>query len=164
VTRPIIALFERRVAAELAIGALAGRSFRRDQISLVRRDWGELRDSPDDTGAGLGGLGVLLAGVPSRAIPGIGTVLAAGPLVVAIRRGAPITPMPTAGGELHSALVGIGCTNCVARTYTEGVRRGGTLVAVHAAAGRVVEVRAVLRWACTAAVCSGIPVPPEVEA
>ncbi len=138
--QPIVELFERRVAAELAIGALAGRSVRRDQISLVRRDWAEVGDSPHDAGAGLGGLGVLLVGVAPRTIAEIGTVLAVGPLAAIMD--SPCRLPSAAGGELRGALLHIGCTTSEASAYIDGVRRGGTLVAVHGAAWAV-EVRAV---------------------
>ena len=159
---PIIGFFEQRTAAELAIGALAGRSFRRDQISVVRREWLELSESPVDANAGLGGLGVLLVDAVPLAIPAIGTVLAVGPLVDAMCSARP-APTGTSGGALHGALVYVGCTNGQAGAFSEGVRRGGTLVVVHAAAEQAGDVRAVLRWALTADPCTGIPASPDDE-
>jgi hypothetical protein len=161
VAEPVIGLFERRVAAELAIGALAGRRVRRDQISVVRRDWTELGDTPHDAGAGLGGLGVLLADVAPRNVAEIGTVLAVGPLVAVM--GSPSALPSAAGGELCGALLGIGCTTDEAGVYIDGVRRGGTLVAVHGAAWAV-EVRAVMRWASAADACAGRAGPVAAEA
>lgn len=162
VAQPVIELFERRAAAELAIGALAGQSVRRDQISVVRRDWTELGDSPHGAGAGLGGLGILLAGGAQRTIPEVGTVLVVGPLVAIM--GSPWRlPSGAAGGELRGALLQVGCTTGEAGAYIDGVRRGGTLVAVHDAAWAV-EVRAVMRRAAAAGVWAGRTGPVATRA
>lgn len=157
-TPPIVGLFQRRAAAELAIGALAGRGFRRDQISVVRRDWHELRESPCDAGAGLGGLGALLVAAEPLAIPALGNVLAVGPLLDAVR-GAPPVRSETIGGPLQSALLDAGCSGGEAGVYCEGVRRGGTLLVVYVGEEQAAEARAVLRWALTAGSCSGISAP-----
>jgi uncharacterized protein (TIGR02271 family) len=74
----------------------------------------------------LGGLGGLLVGLGALAIPGIGPVLAAGPLVSALA-GAGIG---AATGGLLGALVNAGIPEEHAGYYAEGVRRGGTLVTV----------------------------------
>ena len=150
--QPIVELFERRVAAELAIGALAGRRVRRDQISVVRRDWTALGDTPHDAGAGLGGLGVLLVGVAPRTVPEIGAVLAVGPLAACMA--SPCALPSAAGGDLRGALLQVGCTTGEAGAYIDGVRRGGTLVVVHDAAWAV-EVRAVMRRAAAGDIWAG---------
>ena len=85
-----------------------------------------------EIGAGLGavaggGAGVL-AGLGLLAIPGIGPVVAAGwlaALAVGAVGGA-------AAGGLLGGLVGSGISAEHAEVYAEGVRRGGTLVTVHA--------------------------------
>lgn len=76
----------------------------------------------------MGGLGGLLVGVLALPIPGIGPVIAAGPIAAALT-GAGIG---AAVGGIIGALTGMGVPEDDARTYEEGVKRGGTLVTVTA--------------------------------
>ena len=72
-----------------------------------------------------GGVG-LLAGIGALAIPGVGPVVAAGWLIATLTgagAGAGV-------GGLLGSLVGHGVRHEDAEVYSEGVRRGGTLVAV----------------------------------
>ncbi len=93
-------------------------------------------------GASLGGVAGLLAGLGLLAIPGIGPVVAAGWL-------ASTAAMAAAGGTaggLIGALTQSGHDENEARTYAEGVQRGGTLVTVraddsHAAAAEAIMQR-----------------------
>jgi stress response protein YsnF len=90
-------------------------------------------------GAAVGGLGGLLVGLAALAIPGVGPVLAAGPLAAALA-GAGIGAV---AGGLIGALTDAGVPEEQAGLYAEGVRRGGTLVTVSAADGeadRIVDI------------------------
>ena len=88
------------------------------------------------TGAGLG----ILAGLAVLAIPGIGPIVAAGPLVAALGTGAATVGAATAlgagigavSGALVGPMVEAGIPRPDAEAYSEGVRRGGTLVVVRA--------------------------------
>ena len=80
------------------------------------------------TGAALGGVAGLLAGAAALAIPGFGPIIAAGPIAAALT-GAGIGAV--AGGGI-GALIKQGVPEEDAKYYTEGVRRGGTLVTVQA--------------------------------
>jgi uncharacterized protein (TIGR02271 family) len=80
------------------------------------------------TGAAVGGVLGLVAGAASLAIPGIGPIIAAGPLAAALA-GAGIGAV--AGGAI-GALTNLGVPEDEAHYYAEGVRRGGTLITVHA--------------------------------
>jgi hypothetical protein len=87
-------------------------------------------------GTVLGGAAGLLAGIGALAIPGIGPVVAAGWLVAALT-GAGVG---AAAGGLVGSLTGAGVSNDEAHVYSEGVKRGGTLVTVRtqdADAGRI---------------------------
>ena len=76
-----------------------------------------------------GGAG-LLAGLGMLALPGIGPVIAAGWLATAI---AGAVADGAAGGVI-GALVEAGVSQKDAALYVEGVRRGGTLIAIRTAA------------------------------
>ncbi|WP_375382450.1 hypothetical protein [uncultured Sphingomonas sp.] len=96
------------------------------------------------TGALLGGAGGLLAGLGLLAIPGLGPIVAAGWLA-ATAVGAGIG---AAGGAATGSLVGAlknsGHTDEEANVYSEGVRRGGTLVSAKVPDAQAVEAEAVL--------------------
>jgi uncharacterized protein (TIGR02271 family) len=147
----VVGLYDRIEDARDAVESLVNNGFRREDISLVASDAsGEYQmyttaDQGEDaaggaaTGAGIGavigGLGGLLVGLGALAIPGIGPVLAAGPLISALA-GAGIG---AAAGGLLGALVDLGIPEDQARTYEEGVKRGGTLVSLTASDDRAQE-------------------------
>src|SRR5438309_1242670 len=94
-TKSVVGLFETGEQAERAIRALHDRGFARNQISVAMRDQVEQaalarevgsHETAEAAGTGavgggiLGGMAGLLIGVGALAVPGIGPVLAAGPL------------------------------------------------------------------------------------
>lgn len=139
--KTIVGLFDQFSDAQQAVRELVDIGFLRDEISLVANDAkGEYGQSiaPADqmsntvagagTGAVLGGIGGLLVGLGALAIPGIGPVIAAGPLAATLL-GAGVG---AAAGGMIGALVDAGVPEEQAGYYAEGVRRGGTLVSVRA--------------------------------
>jgi len=83
------------------------------------------------TGAGAGGvlggtLG-LLAGIGALAIPGVGPLIAAGPVLAALSGAA----AGAAVGGLTGALVGLGIPEIEAKAYEGKIRGGNVLIAVH---------------------------------
>ncbi len=145
--KTVVGLFDDRAAAKAAVRELLGEGVRRNDIGLMAK---RLDDEPRDveveyveedgheqvedmakgagTGAAIGGAAGLLLSLSALAIPGIGPVLAAGPLAALIA-GAGVGA--TAGG-LISGLTRLGLDDDDADTYAEGLRRGGTLVSVNA--------------------------------
>ena len=79
-------------------------------------------------GAAFGGVGGLLVGLAGLSIPGIGPIVAAGPIASALA-GAGIGAV--AGGTI-GALRRLGVPEQDAHYYAEGVRRGGVLVTADA--------------------------------
>lgn len=136
--KTVVGLYDDLTAAEGAVRELQNNGFSRDDISVMSRDRhtttttttgtqaGEGAAAGAGTGAVLGGLGGLLVGLGALAIPGIGPILAAGPLATTL---AGIGAGAAAGG-IVGALVGLGIPEEQAHVYAEGVRRGGTLVMV----------------------------------
>jgi hypothetical protein len=150
--RTVVGLFDRFEEAQEVVRELRDAGFRGDEINLIARDAnGEYTqnlntdrvagdsDVSDGAGAGagigavLGGIAGFLVGLGALAIPGIGPVLAAGPIIGALG-GAGIGAV---SGGLIGALVDWGVPDEHANYYAEGVRRGGTLVAVRAEETRV---------------------------
>jgi len=79
-------------------------------------------------GGAIGGTAGLIAGIAGLAIPGIGPIIAAGPIVAALT-GAGIG---AAAGGLIGGLTHVGVPEEDAGFYAEAVRRGGALVTVRA--------------------------------
>jgi hypothetical protein len=91
-------------------------------------------------GALIGGLGGLLVGLGALAIPGIGPVIAAGPIVAAIT-GAGLGAVT---GGMVGALIDLGIPDTQAQLYAEGVRRGYNMVAVHTPESRADQARLIM--------------------
>jgi hypothetical protein len=83
------------------------------------------------TGAGAGvGLGAVLgwlAGIGSLAIPGVGPLIAAGPIMGALGGAA----IGGAAGGIIGGLIGMGIPEDEAKVYDEKVRGGAVMVSVH---------------------------------
>ena len=77
-----------------------------------------------------------LAGIGTLAIPGIGPLLAAGPIVAAIA-GAGVG---SAIGGIAGALVGLGVPEIEAKRYEEEIKRGRILVSVHCESVRMAQI------------------------
>ncbi|MEW6354580.1 MAG: hypothetical protein AB1469_09925 [Pseudomonadota bacterium] len=90
----------------------------------------DLVASVKGAGAGsmVGGLSGLVVGLVMLAIPGVGPVLAAGPLAVALA-GAGVGVV---AGGLIGAMTRWGIPENEAQYYAEGVQRGGTLLSISA--------------------------------
>lgn len=138
-SKSIAALFPRHEDAERAVRALEDEGVPRDDVSVLAVDTrGDEREEKEVGGEEVARAGVSagligVAGLTAFALPGIGPLLAAGPLAAAFG---------VAGGEpseeelendrLEGALVRAGLMEAQAQSYADGVRRGYTLVAVDA--------------------------------
>jgi hypothetical protein len=148
--KTVVGLFDNIAEAQNVVDDLVGSGFSRDDISLIARDfegtYGENLGSREDMdtaaegalagavgGGAIGGLAGLLVGMSALVIPGIGPIVAAGPIAAAL---AGVGIGAAAGGVL-GALVGWGIPEAEAEYYAEGVRRGGTLVGVKASEAHV---------------------------
>jgi hypothetical protein len=148
--KTVVALYDHLTDAQNAVYDLVDEGLGRDAISLVAGDregryTSELTrneetgdHSAEGAAAGmvLGGIGGALLALGAFAIPGIGPVVAAGPLIAGLV-GAGVG---AAVGGLVGALVDAGLPEEHAGYYAEGVRRGGTLVSVEATDAQVPQV------------------------
>lgn len=82
-------------------------------------------------GMGVGGALGLLAGIGALAIPGVGPLIAAGPIMAALSGAA----IGGATGGLIGALVGLGIPELEAKQYEGKVRAGNILISVHTESG-----------------------------
>ena len=151
----VVGLFDTRIQVENAIDKLKRQGYRPEDISIVMRNPDEAKAMQEHEGVGgatatgvvsggiLGGLAGLLVGLGALAIPGIGPVIAAGPLIAAITGGA----LGAATGGLIGALVDAGIPEEEAHHYHAGVQRGGILLAVKVPDGQEPVVRTLLQEA-----------------
>lgn len=96
------------------------------------------------TGGLIGGGAGLLAGLGMLAIPGLGPVVAAGWLAATAVGAAVGAAAGGATGGLLGALKEAGHSDEEANVYSEGVRRGGTLVSVKAHDDEIATVEGIL--------------------
>lgn len=106
---------------------------------------GEGREVAGGAGIGalIGGLGGLLVGLGALAIPGVGPIIAAGPIVAAVTG----ATMGAVTGGMVGALVDLGIPDEEAEIYAEGVRRGYNMVAVQTPESRVDQARLIMERA-----------------
>ncbi|MGG5887363.1 hypothetical protein ACLF3G_09515 [Falsiroseomonas sp. HC035] len=153
--RTIARLFENSATAHAAVRSLEGAGFRHDDITYMGSategeagHTGTHGTTHTETGAAtgaslgtvVGGGAGLLAGIGALAIPGVGPLVAAGWLIATLT-GAGVG---AAAGGLLGALTSAGVSEEHAETYSEGVRRGGHLVAVRTDDARAAEAERIL--------------------
>ena len=131
--------------AESIVTKLQASGFSSSDISVLfpdkegTRDFAHEKNTKAPEGAttgGLAGMGVggtlgLLAGIGALAIPGVGPLIAAGPIMGALSGAA----VGGATGGLIGALVGLGIPELEAKQYEGKVRAGNILISVHAENG-----------------------------
>jgi len=135
------AIFPSRAEAESVVNELTAAGFSNQDVSVLMADKSGTRDfatekntkAPEGTttGAGVGGtiggtLG-LLAGIGALAIPGVGPLIAAGPIMATLAG----VGVGGALGGIVGALVGMGIPEYEAKRYEGRVKEGGVLVSVH---------------------------------
>lgn len=127
--------------AETIIDALKRASFSNNDISVLLPDKRGTKDfahehntkAPEGaTTGGVAGLGVgaavgWLAGIGALAIPGVGPLIAAGPIMAALGGAA----VGTATGGVIGGLVGMGIPEFEAKRYDAKIREGNVLISVH---------------------------------
>ena len=139
--KTVYGIYTDRLHAEEAIDAMRAAGFRAEDISVLLPDNIGTKDigyekhtkAPEHaavggaTGGVLGGTLGWLAGIGALAIPGLGPLVAAGPIVAAM---AGFGAGSVLGG-LTGALTGMGIPEYEAKRYEGRIRSGGSLVSVH---------------------------------
>ena len=137
----VFGIFPTREAAEEAVDALRQANFRNTDISALFPDNAGTKDfahqkntkAPEGattgatSGAVAGGVLGWLAGIGALAIPGIGPLVAAGPIMAALAGAGALGAL----GGIVGALVGMGIPEYEAKRYEGRVKRGGILLSVH---------------------------------
>jgi hypothetical protein len=122
----------------------------RTDSAVLGRDRDNDRDAADDasgaatgavTGGVVGGAAGLAASLMGLAIPGIGPIIAAGPIVATLS-GAGVGAV---AGGLIGGLTDMGVSKTDAEYYAESVRRGGALVTVRADDTRAERAAEIMR-------------------
>lgn len=135
-TKTVIGVFDSRDQAEKAVNEMRESGFDTNEISIVARDTqgSETNENQDEgldlggigggttTGGALGGLAGLALGAGALAIPGLGPVIAAGPIAGLISG--------AAAGGIAGGLIDWGIPEERGQHYEEEVKKGSILAAV----------------------------------
>lgn len=154
-TKKVVGVFESEQEALRAIEQLQERGYRNDEISVITRSKDEMKAIESETGtkapegvaAGaatggvLGGLAGLFAGIGALAIPGIGPILAAGPIAATLTGAA----VGAGAGGLVGGLVGLGIPEDEAQEYERNLNEGRILVLVDEKTTREREIYGIFR-------------------
>lgn len=137
----VFGIYATSTSAEMAVDRLTAAGYSDEDVSVLMADAYASREfahekntkAPEGTTVGVttgglvGGTLGLLAGIGSLAIPGIGPIIAAGPIMAAL---AGLGAGSAVGGVI-GALVGLGIPEYEAKRYEGRVKDGGVLLSVH---------------------------------
>lgn len=140
--KSVLCIATSRTQAENIVDRLQDAGFSNNDISALFPDKETTRDfahekkskSPEGAAAGAGTGGLLggalgwLAGAGALTIPGVGPLIAAGPIMAALSGAA----VGAAVGGLTGALIGMGIPEYEARRYEGKIKSGNILISVHA--------------------------------
>jgi hypothetical protein len=139
--KSVIGIVETQIQAERIVAELQERGVAPSDISALFPDTRGSKDfahvhntkAPEGAVAGVGAGGViggtlgLLAGIGALAIPGVGPLIAAGPLLATLSGAA----AGAAVGGITGGLIGLGIPEFEAKAYEAKIRGGNILIAVH---------------------------------
>ena len=136
----VVGVFRTEEDAIDAIKELRDQGYSENDISVIAKDKKDVKHIHEETGTKapegaatgmatggiLGGIGGLLLGAGALAIPGIGPIVAAGPIAAALGGAA----VGAGAGGIVGALVGLGIPEDEAKEYERSVEEGDILVLV----------------------------------
>src|SRR5580658_1941469 len=146
----VFGIYQNEKQTERAVEDLLAAKFSNDDISVLlpsnegTRDFAHDKSTkaPEGTAAGvttgglIGGTLGLLAGIGALAIPGVGPLIAAGPIMASLAG----LGVGGAVGGVVGALVGLGIPEYEAKRYEGAVKGGGTLLSVHCDTSEEIDV------------------------
>ncbi|BBB93124.1 MAG TPA: hypothetical protein PKA28_01180 [Methylomusa anaerophila] len=145
--KTVVGIFNSHDDAEKAVNALRSQGFGIEEINIVsknkstrNRENQYFEDDVTDgalTGGTLGGIGGLLLGAGALAIPGVGPVLAAGPIAAALSG--------AVAGGIAGGLIDWGIPAEAGKHYEEQVAKGGILTVIRTSENKVQQAAQVLR-------------------
>lgn len=145
-SQTIIGVFPSRSSAENAVSTLRRQGFTNEEINIISKKQSHQQsgENTDDdimdgtlTGGTLGGIGGLLLGAGALMIPGIGPIVAAGPIAAAI--GGAIA------GGITGGLIDWGIPAEESHHYEQEVIQGSILAIIRTDATKVNSVAQILR-------------------
>lgn len=139
--KAVMCISQSRTQADSIVTKLQGQGFKNNDISVLFPDKDGTKDfahehntkAPEGAVAGVGAGGAvggtlgLLAGIGALAIPGIGPLIAAGPILAALSGAA----AGAAVGGITGALIGMGIPEIEAKRYEGKLKGGNILISVH---------------------------------
>ncbi|BAU67200.1 signal transduction histidine kinase [Stanieria sp. NIES-3757] len=157
-----VGLFYSRDEAEAALRALKNDGFDMKRVNLIARDanrvtenvdlnYNEGNNAPEGAGAGastgavLGGLGGLLVGLGTLAIPGVGPIIVAGEAATALATTLAGAGIGAAAGGIIGGLVGLGIPDEKARIYSDRVAGGSYLLMINGSESGLARAKTILR-------------------
>jgi tetrahydromethanopterin S-methyltransferase subunit C len=137
----VFGIYPSSLSAESAVDRIVAAGFSNSDVSVLMADTASTKDfahekstkAPEGAATGVTAGGVvggtlgLLAGIGALAIPGVGPLIAAGPIMGALAG----LGVGGAVGGLVGALVGLGIPEYEAKRYEGRVKDGGVLLSVH---------------------------------
>jgi hypothetical protein len=137
----VFGIYSTATEAERAVDALVNEGFSNSDVSVLMSDKQGSKDfahekntkAPEGTttgvatGGAIGGTLGLLAGIGALAIPGVGPLIAAGPIMGALAG----LGVGGAVGGIVGALVGMGIPEYEAKRYEGRIKEGGVLLSAH---------------------------------
>lgn len=137
----VFGIYHAAPEAEFAVSRLVNTGFTHDDISVLLPDHKSTKEfahelntkAPEGatvggtTGGLIGGTLGLLAGIGMLAVPGVGPLIAAGPIMAALAG----LGVGGAVGGMIGALVGMGIPEYEAKRYEGRIKQGNVLLSVH---------------------------------
>jgi hypothetical protein len=141
--KSVIGVFASQKDAEQAVNQLRQQGFSNEEINIVSKKQGGKEYVDDDisdgalTGGTLGGIGGLILGAGALAIPGVGPIIAAGPIAAALSG--------AVAGGLAGGLIDWGIPAEVSRHYEQEVAEGAILAVIRTNQQKVNQAAQILR-------------------
>jgi hypothetical protein len=152
----VFGIYSSVTQAELAVDALVNGGFSNAEVSVLMADNQSSKDfahqkntkAPEGTttgvaaGGAIGGTLGLLAGIGALAIPGVGPLIAAGPIMGALAG----LGVGGAVGGIVGALIGMGIPEYEAKRYQGRIEQGGVLLSAHCGTSEQIDrAKAILK-------------------